>query len=74
MLHEKKIPHKGEMVKNETVKFLNSFTLFAKSHAIYDNNFIDETNVEKQGTCISYILVCAHDLHIDQQDNASRNS
>ena len=55
------------MVENETVKFLNLFTLFAKCHAIYDNNFIDETNVEKLGTCI---LVCVHDLHTDQQDNA----
>ncbi|KAL5500188.1 hypothetical protein EMCRGX_G011703 [Ephydatia muelleri] len=41
------LPHKAEMVENETVKFLNLFTLFAKCHAIYDNNFIDETNVEK---------------------------
>eukprot|EP00731_Ephydatia_muelleri_P020930 Em0013g657a len=44
------LPHKAEMVENETVKFLNVFTLFAKCHAIYDNNFIDETNVEKLGS------------------------
>eukprot|EP00731_Ephydatia_muelleri_P022772 Em0015g355a len=50
------LPHKAEMVENETVKFLNVFTLFAKCHAIYDNNFIDETNVEKLGQCIKEFL------------------
>ena len=60
--------------KRDSEISLNLFTLFAKCHAIYDNNFIDETNVEKLGTCITYILICVNDLRIDQQDNASRNS
>ena len=62
------------MAENEAVKFLNVFTLFAKYHAIYDNTFIDEANVETLGACIPYILICVHDYHINQQDNASRNS
>eukprot|EP00731_Ephydatia_muelleri_P002119 Em0001g2119a len=51
-LAESSLPQKSEMVATRTMICLNAFSKFAKCHAIYDQNFIDEAQVHELGRTI----------------------
>eukprot|EP00731_Ephydatia_muelleri_P004655 Em0002g831a len=47
-LAESSLPQKSEMVATRTMILKNAFSKFAKCHSIYDQNFIDESQVHEQ--------------------------